>query len=216
MDFITLEKAILDINNLHSSISKSYFKQDSINLRTVCVKDVVDAETGKITEHFLKYIDDYYYQLNIALVKSDFEYDYSFWDARMRIKQKESVRNKLYHYQINHNQGEVPIQKCLNDLLGFRLVIDEFDCKSDEIISFLEGVKNDLNLMKWYTRDKEGYQGTHLYFKNAKNIYFPWELQLWTTEKVLTNEKAHEKHVEKRSYIDWPKQYKKANLRKDE
>ena len=27
---------------------------------------------------FLKYIDDYYYQLNIALVKSDFEYDYSF------------------------------------------------------------------------------------------------------------------------------------------
>ena len=42
----------LTINNLHSSISKSYFKQDSINLRTVCVKDVVDAETGKITEHF--------------------------------------------------------------------------------------------------------------------------------------------------------------------
>ena len=37
----------------------------------------------------------------------------------MRIKQKESVRNKLYHYQINHNQGEVPIQKCLNDLLDF-------------------------------------------------------------------------------------------------
>lgn len=67
----------------------------------------------------MKYIDDYYYQLNIALVKSDFEYDYSFWDARMRIKQKESVRNKLYHYQINHNQGEVPIQKCLNDLLDF-------------------------------------------------------------------------------------------------
>ncbi len=25
MDFINLEKAILDINNLHSSISKSYF-----------------------------------------------------------------------------------------------------------------------------------------------------------------------------------------------
>ena len=110
MDFFRLENAICDINKLHKEISRIYLIDNSFNLKSICVKDVVE-NSSKISKEFLDYIDEYYAGLNTALISSNFEYDYSEWDARIRIKQKESVINKLHHYLCNHNNGEIPIQK---------------------------------------------------------------------------------------------------------
>lgn len=214
MDFIKLNNAIEQINILHKTVSENFFDKNAINLRRMCVKDFVSSDPGKISEEFLDYIEKYYGILNSTLIMSDFDSDYSNWDARIRIKQKESVQNKLYYYLFHHNKGEIPVQKCLNDLLGFRLIIEDFSHDSTDTKSFLQSVKKDLHLMKCYTRDKDGYLGTHIYFKNSKNIYFPWELQVWNTSDAKKNEIAHSEHKAKRNYINWPKQYKDANLRK--
>ena len=147
MDFFRLKNAICDINKLHKEISRVYLIDNYFNLKSICVKDVVE-NSSKISKEFLDYIDEYYAGLNMALISSNFEYDYSEWDARIRIKQKESVINKLHHYLCNHNNGEIPIQKCLNDLLGFRLIIDDFNFNSLDIQNFLEDIKYEQNLMK--------------------------------------------------------------------
>lgn len=215
MDFFRLENAICDINKLHKEISREYLIDNSFNLRKIRVKDVVE-NSSKISKEFLDYIDKYYAGLNAALISSNFEYDYSEWDARIRIKQKESVINKLHYYFCNHVNGKTSIQKCLNDLLGFRLIIDDFNFNSLDIQNFFEDIKCEQNLMKWYTRDKEGYKGTHIYFKNVSNFYFPWELQIWNTAYARSNEISHELHKAKRNYIMWPEQYKTASLKEEE
>lgn len=67
MDFCRLENAICDINKLHKEISSTYLNDDSFNLKSICVKDVVE-NSSKISKDFLDYIDGYYIGLNAALI----------------------------------------------------------------------------------------------------------------------------------------------------
>ena len=58
----------------------------------------------------------------------------------------------------------------------------------------LYGLKN------WYLRDKDGYVGIHIYFKNKSNFYYPWELQLWDKKDVDSNIASHIKY--KRGFVE--------------
>lgn len=215
MNFELLRKSIFDINELHKTISEDHFSNTSYNLRNMSVKDVVIS--NKVSSEFLEYIDEYYEKLNLVIAYSDFDVDYKDWDGRIRLKQKESIQNKLLYYYSNHEDGRIAIQKCLNDLLGFRLILDEFHSTSEEFKMFMEEVKTNIQLMRWYNRDRDGYIATHIYFKNMNNKYFPWELQLWNTENAISNEISHAEHKAKREYIIWPKKYKEGTLsRKDD
>lgn len=215
-DLEIIERAIKDINGIHKSISEDHFdkKKDIINLKNLEIKDCISS--GEIIPSFLDYINEYHSKLNLVIAYSDFEYDYAKSDGRMRVKQKESIQNKLLYYYLTNNNGEIPVQKCLNDMLGFRLIFDCFDPCADDFINMMSSLKSELTLMKWYNRDKDGYKGTHVYFKNGKNVYFPWELQIWSSSDSELNEHSHSEHKSKRSYIDWPKQYKAGKLRKDD
>lgn len=211
-----IERAIKDINGVHKSISEDHFdsKIDTINLKNFRVKNCISS--GEITPSFLDYIHEYQAKLNFVIACSDFEYDYVENDGRMRVKQRESIQNKLLHYYHTNNNGEIPVQKCLNDLLGFRLIIDDFNPFDKSLEQMIENLKSELTLMKCYNRDKDGYKGTHVYFKNGKNVYFPWELQIWSKCDSETNEISHAEHKSKRGYINWPKQYEEGNLREDD
>ncbi|WP_427814408.1 hypothetical protein ACQKTA_04995 [Enterococcus sp. 22-H-5-01] len=215
-DLEIIEKAIRDINGIHRSISEDHFdkKENIINLKKFEIKDCISSEG--IDSDFLEYINEYHSKLNLVIAYSDFEYDYASSDGRIRVKQKESIQNKILHYYLTNNNGEIPIQKCLNDMLGFRLTFDCFDPCTDEFINMMTSLKSELTLMKWYNRNKEGYKGTHIYFKNSKNIYFPWELQIWNSSDSKLNELSHSEHKSKRNYINWPRQYKAGRLRKDD
>lgn len=211
-----IEKAIKEINDIHRSISEDHFelKNNTFNLKSFLVKDCISSE--EISPEFLEYINEYHNKLNLVIAYSDFEYEYDDSDARIRVKQKESIQNKLLAYYLTKNGGKIPVQKCLNDMLGFRLVFSDFDPDSVAFKEMMANLKSELSLMKWYSRDKEGYKGTHIYFKNGDNIYFPWELQIWNKADSKSNEDAHDEHKAKRSYITWPKEYKAGSLRKDE
>ena len=54
-------------------------------------------------------------------------------------------------------------------------------------------------LKKSYLRDKDGYVGSHIYFKNKSNLYYPREVQLWDQKDVNSNIASHIKY--KREFV---------------
>lgn len=210
-----IEKAIRDINGIHEELSESYFTNEfeSINLKKHRIETVISSDGIKPV--FLEYLHEYQTSLNTVMACSDFEYDYEDNDGRIRVKQRESVQNKLLYYYKTNSDGKIPLQKCLNDLLGFRLIFEDFDSSTLEFEEMMNRLKNELSLMKWYSRDDGSYKATHVYFKNGNNIYFPWELQIWNSHDSDANETSHAEHKAKRNYINWPKQYVEGDLREE-
>lgn len=186
MDKISLIKQLIsEINRLHSEFSNDYFetgKIDKINLsRTITQVSVPHIYRCRLTLH--ESINDYLMTANINI-----QYFY-------RVKTRESIDDKIARYSIREDQ--YPVNNWLNDIFGVRIIL-----KADEIISvmdFLDDWQDELSLKNWYLRDKEGYRGLHIDFKNKNNFYFPWELQIWDAEDLQSNIKNHEKF--KRNFI---------------
>jgi hypothetical protein len=63
----------------------------------------------------------------------------------------------------------------------------------------LDAWQDEFGLKNWYLRDKEGYRGLHIYFKNKSNVFFPWELQIWDAVDVQSNISNHERF--KRNFL---------------
>lgn len=213
MDAIKFYKLVHEINDLHKETSIIFFqKYEKIYNLKKEVRKLFDTDTSMFQGDFLLHLDNYHESLNLALIYNDLEFEYSSWDLRSRIKQKDSIINKLIHYQTKKidsgpSNGSFALKKCLNDLYGFRVVINELDHKSVEFKDMLEALKVDCQLMKCYYRDDQGYKGTHLYFNNKDNFYFPWELQVWSKQDAINNEVSHREHKLKRSYTAWPSEF---------
>lgn len=112
----------------------------------------------------------------------------------------------------NHEYGGVPLNKCLNDFLGFRILVSDLDSLYERLMS-----DNDLKgVVKLLLREDGLYRGLHLYFKNGKNKFFPWELQIWDKSQAEQNELSHSEHKQKRKYISLAQTYYDGNLEKEE
>lgn len=202
-----------EIDNFHLELSKKWvneYTDSTVNMKRTRVDHLVDIEKMTIAPYFLKIINDYITFLSIETIYNDFEFDYVEYDVRTRIKQKDSIVNKLLHYRNNskiYATGKVPVNKCLNDIFGIRIVFEDFDHSDENFQQFLYFIKEVFNL-KVVSKCSYEYNATHLYFKNRRNIYFPWELQIWSKNDEKNNEKSHEMHLRKRSYSSWPIIYK--------
>lgn len=42
-----------------------------------------------------------------------------------RVKTHNSIEYKIENYRSNHEDGKIPINKCLNDLYGIRIILSE-------------------------------------------------------------------------------------------
>lgn len=211
-----VRELIADICSNHSSYSRDFLgitQNEMLNLRKKDINSVFSDDSSDrgvfvLKPSFLQLIQEYQDQLGRLIINLDYEYDYRQYDFRMRIKQKDSIINKLFYYKHGKDEkGGIPINKCLNDLLGFRIVFDDFDHTCEEAIRFQDEIKLNNYKMFCYDASKGDYNATHLYFY-GNNKYFPWELQIWKTEDVERNELAHKEHKSKREYINWPHEYK--------
>lgn len=200
---------IREINNLHKVFSLGIEDFLNYNLKK-SVRSVVD-ETG-INRDFLILINKYKIALN-AGVSSFLDVQINFPSVRYRIKQGESISEKiLYYMTANHEYGGVPLNKCLNDFLGFRILVSDLDSLYERLMS-----DNDLKgVVKLLLREDGPYRGLHLYFKNGKNKFFPWELQIWDKSQAEQNELSHSEHKQKRKYISLAQTYYDGNLEKEE
>lgn len=212
-----LSSLVEEIDNNHRRLSKIWIENndfDNLNLKTSRVDHLVNKKEMTIEPEFLNLVNDYHQFLYINTADIEFEYDYSQFDVRTRIKQKDSIVNKLFHYRNNGNirgLGKVPINKCLNDIFGIRIVFEELNFGSSYFNSHITKLIDTYNL-RIVNKRNEDYKATHLYFKSERNIYFPWELQLWSSRDAETNEKSHEEHADKRKYTEWPTVYHNSTM----
>ena len=85
----------------------------------------------------------------------------------------------------------------MNDIFGARIILTAAEI--DGVMNLLDDWQDELSLKNWYLRDKAGYRGLHVYFKNRSNFYFPWELQIWDVADMHNNIENHEKF--KRNFL---------------
>ena len=109
-----------------------------------------------------------------------------------RVKTRESIDDKISRYAARDNQ--YPVNNWLNDIFGARIILSADDI--EKVMAELDDWQDELCLKNWYLRDKEGYRGLHIYFKNRNNFYFPWELQIWDEADLKSNIENHEKFKE--------------------
>ena len=118
-----------------------------------------------------------------------------------RIKQANSIQNKIKTYMAKDTAGKVPINKCFNDLLGIRSIIDS-EFSFEELKSH---VNEDFNSLKIINSSKNGYNAYHIYFK-IDNKTFPWELQVWKKSDEKDNLQSHATY--KQEYTTWEQKHK--------
>ena len=180
-----VKQLIREINRLHYEFSQNYFETGQINKvnlsRTIKHIPVQHVYLYRLTLH--ESINDYLMTANI-----DIKYFY-------RVKTRESIDDKIARY--SKREDQYPLNNWLNDIFGARIILNKSDIQT--VMDLLDDWQDELNLKNWYLRDKQGYRGLHVYFKNKNNFYFPWELQIWDIEDIQRNIKNHEKF--KRNFI---------------
>jgi len=179
------KQLISEINNLHSEFSNDYFeigKIDKVNLSKT-IKHIS-------LPHIYKYRLTLHESINDYLMRADIQIKYFY-----RVKTRESIDDKIKRFSSRENQ--YPVNNWLNDIFGVRIVLNEYEITS--ITELLDEWQDEFGLKNWYYRQKDGYKGLHIYFKNRSNFYFPWELQIWDIEDVQNNIQNHEKF--KRNFI---------------
>jgi ppGpp synthetase/RelA/SpoT-type nucleotidyltranferase len=180
MDKISQVKQLVsEINRLHREFSNDYFetgKIEKINLsRTIQHVPALHIYKYRLTLH--ESVNDYLMTANI-----DIKYFY-------RVKTRESIDDKIERFSSREDQ--YPVNNWLNDIFGARIILSAEEIKS--VMDLLDDWQDEFGLKNWYLRDKEGYRGLHIYFKNKNNFYFPWELQIWDAKDIQSNIQNHEK-----------------------
>lgn len=182
-----VKQLICAINQLHYDFSSDYFesgKIEKVNLsRTIARVPVPHIYTYRLTLH--ECINDY-------LMSADIDLKFFY-----RVKTRESIDDKIDRYALREDQ--YPVNNWLNDIFGARIVLTAEEI--EQVMMCLDDWQEELGLKNWYFRDKEGYRGLHVYFKNRSNFYFPWELQIWDIADKNRNIRNHE--MFKRSFLKW-------------
>ena len=180
-----VREIISEINRIHAAYSQDYFetgKVQKINLsRTIA---------NVPASHIYNYRLNLHESINDYLVKASISIRYFY-----RVKTRESIDSKIKRFSSNTDQ--YPVNNWLNDIFGARIILETKTI--DEVIEQLDSWQDEYGLKNWYMRNKDGYKGLHIYFKNRSNFYFPWELQIWDEQDVESNIENHEKH--KRGFV---------------
>ena len=180
-----VKQLVSEINRLHYEFSKDYFeigKIEKINLSRTIARIPLN--------HIYKYRLILHESINDYLMTSNINIKYFY-----RVKTSESIDDKINRFKIREDQ--YPINNWLNDIFGARIILTKSEIEN--LMDLLDDWQSELGLKNWYFRDKQGYKGLHIYFKNRSNFYFPWELQVWNIEDIKYNIENHEKF--KRSFI---------------
>lgn len=201
------------IHDLHLLFSQDWLGKvtSPYNLRSKQIRHIF-KDNNELDESFIPYIDMYCDDLlEILSFNENYNTLLADFPIRSRIKEPNSRIPKLYHYNLNRNEdGKISLNKCLNDLLGFRVLVDDFE-HNIKTEKRLKNALLDIKGIKVHNSSKGDYRATHIYFQNGNNKFFPWELQIWCEKDDQMNIVSHSKH--KQAYTKWPRIY---NEQKDE
>ncbi|MDR0846775.1 MAG: GTP pyrophosphokinase [Lactobacillales bacterium] len=183
------KRLISEINLIHAKFSEKYFNSHENELEKINLSQTINHVPVK---YILDYRLNLHESINDYLMKADVKDVYFLY----RVKTAESIEEKIKRY--GEHQEKYPVNNWLNDIFGCRVILNRWQIK--EILTLLDDWKVEYGLKNWYQRDKDGYKGIHVYFKNQSNFYFPWELQIWDENDVDSNIEVHEKY--KRKFLE--------------
>ncbi|MHB0809379.1 MAG: nucleotidyltransferase family protein [Facklamia hominis] len=186
---------IIEINSLHLLFNLEICKDLSsgINFSRKQVNHLI--ENHSLKNLFFSYLDEYYFRLRPFVISDRI----LSLDVDNRIKDRDSIVFKLNKYYLGKEKGKMPIQKCLNDILGFRYITKENLMESQDFKVICEKLKKEKIIYFYYIRRDGNYNAIHMYFKGKSNNFLPWELQIWYNEHEEGNRLSHAEH--KQYYI---------------
>lgn len=192
-----LDHLIKEISQIYKKISQKWSKDkgyNEINLKKNCiVKIQTDELLGNLIRNYRDFLmrDEDIICFPLALNQ--------IGHISTRIKLQNSIEYKIDNYVLNHECGNVPINKCLNDLFGLRVIIAE-EISHKDIQNYITNKYPDL---KCIDSSKGEYIATHVYFK-YDNFSFPWELQIWKSSDKDKNFNSHKQY--KQEYTKWERE----------
>lgn len=181
-----IERLIDEINKLHFIFFQDYFESkilEKLNLNVSLIKFPI--------EHILSYRLNLHESINDYLYRADL-YGVPYF---YRVKTSESILDKIERFK--QGSEDYPVNSILNDIFGARIIVSSDDIT--QVMEQLDSWKEKYGLKNWYLRDKDEYVGIHIYFKNASNFYYPWELQIWDKKDAERNIQSHRKY--KRNFV---------------
>lgn len=202
--FDELKNLIDYIQTVHAEITDEWLQGASvkINLKKAQVSDIdIDGAIYKSIMEYVQLLNER--SANIILRLSSV----CSCQVTARVKAQNSIEYKIQNYKTDrHEFGKVPINKCINDLLGVRIIL-ESPLTFDEIHAFVEKIYQ--GRYRCIDSSKLDYKAVHLYFR-VNNQSFPWELQIWNRCDVESNFDSHKKY--KQEYTTWEKESKEGGF----
>lgn len=122
-------------------------------------------------------------------IKNTFDFKFSKYFNQWRIKNIDSIYKKIDRYCKNNKTiGKSSFNKCLNDFIGFRLIL-EFDL--NKLFDLLKEKYSDKKGVKILISKKTNvYKAIHIYIKKD-NFCLPWEIQIWEKKDKIINDEEH-------------------------
>lgn len=195
---------------IFSCIHKNYMKyceswdctRESIfNLKKKNICDIFNPKS-MLDVNFERYIHSFRTDLYSLYLKIIMELDKEIKLSQGvkfigRVKTEDSILNKIYK-KSNEQKGKFPINNCLNDLLGLRIIDPFYNENMLYIKSELKLCIDNGYKIRHMDRLNKGYKAHHVYFKR-NNFSFPIELQIWNEEDEISNLKLHGEY--KQGYV---------------
>lgn len=202
--FNELKELIDYIQSVYSMVTDEWLQnaREKINLKKTHVCDI-DAD-GAIYQSIMEYVqllNERSADITLRL------FSVCSCQVTARVKTQNSIEYKIQNYKSEqHECGKIPINKCINDLFGVRIILDT-PLSFEEVRMFIEEVYQ--KKYRCIDSSKLDYKATHLYFRED-NQSFPWELQIWNRCDVESNFASHKKY--KQEYTTWEKESKEGGI----
>ncbi|MEG1285352.1 MAG: hypothetical protein RSD22_06430 [Romboutsia sp.] len=211
-EYIKLEKNDYDIifrciNDYYTEYCHSWLNktENKYNLKKKLIRDIYCVDNSienqlatELQEYMYNYrsgLDDLYFKVLLGgEVATNISKKAKFGG---RVKTIESIENKIYR-KMNDGNGTFPINKYLNDLLGFRIIDPNYKENINDVKELLEQYELEGFSILHKDRSNKGYEGYHVYFRESNNT-FPIEVQIWDMEMEHDNIKMHK--VYKQGYL---------------
>lgn len=171
----------------HSQWKEDLDSLGTFNFKSLRVYKAIPDETFiQFIERYRERLKDIQMVLLVQTLKAAFsdlgQFDY-------RVKEYDSYRDKLNRYVTGAQEGKIPVNKCLNDLAGFRIQL-YVDLPFDEVIAFVREKFPNQSEVKCLNSSKNGYFAVHVYIKDVNQMPV-WELQIWNNCDRENNIKSH-------------------------
>lgn len=210
--YAELRDFIKFIQEVYSDVTDRWLAESPgrFNLKKMLVSDI--QEDAPIYKHIIRYHEylrglSAYFTLRMdsRIVLG------GLCKTAVRVKVRNSIDYKLKGYKTErHEHGMVPVNKCLNDLFGARIILPG-PLTFEEVQAFISETFPE-ERYRCIDSSKREYRATHLYFRNG-NYVFPWELQIWNTCDTGPNLASHKKY--KQGYTSWEREDEEGGTHSD-